>query len=166
MTDPRFLLIERYRSRGVFVDTNILLLHFVGGFDRQQIGRFKRTRQFNVQDHDLLARLLARLNKVVTTPNVLSEVNSLSGQMGEPARTKYFQQFARGIGSLDEQYVRSTDAAGTEQFPRLGLTDSGIMLLAKGHYLVLTDDFKLAYSLEQAGIDVLNFNHIRPLAWS
>ncbi|MFH1264553.1 MAG: PIN domain-containing protein [Planctomycetota bacterium] len=166
MTDPVLGLIDRYRPRGVLVDTNVLLLHFVGGFDREKIPIFKRTQQFTAQDHELLVRLLARFVRVVTTPNILSEVNSLSGQMGEPMKTKYFEQFARGIDTLDEQYVRSADAAEIEQFPKLGLTDSGIMLLAKGNFLVLTDDLRLAYSLEQIGIDVLNFNHIRYLAFN
>ena len=166
MTDPILDLVQRYRSRGVLVDTNILLLHFVGGFNREQIPRFKRTQQFTVEDYDLLARLLAHFDSVITTPNILSEVNSLSGQLGEPVKTRYFQEFARGIGTLDEQYVESQTAAGLDEFPKLGLTDSGIMHLAKNKYLVLTDDFKLAQFLENAGIDVLNFNHIRPLAWT
>jgi rRNA-processing protein FCF1 len=159
-------LIQRYRSRGVLVDTNILLLHFVGRFNRELIPRFKRTAQFTVDDYQLLSRLLGRFDKIVTTPHVLSEVNSLSGQLGDPARTEYFGCFARDIATLDEQYVQSAAAAATNQFSRLGLTDSGIMLLAKGTYLVLTDDLKLTNYLERADIDVINFNHVRLAHWT
>ncbi|MHC4179441.1 MAG: PIN domain-containing protein, partial [Planctomycetota bacterium] len=157
---------ERHSSSGVLVDTNILLLYFVGSFNREQIPRFKRTNQFAVDDYDLLVRLLSRFARVVTTPNILSEVNSLSGQMGEPAKTEYFQEFARGIATLDEQYVASAAASQRSEFPKLGLTDSGILHLAGGKYLVLTDDFKLCQFLERAGVDVLNFNHIRLIAWT
>lgn len=166
MTDTVLCLLQRYRSRGVLVDTNILLLYFVGGFDRERVPRFKRTMQYTVDDYDLLARLLSRFERIVTTPNILSEVNSLSGQMGEPAKTEYFKEFARGIGALDERYVMSDTASKIDEFPRLGLTDSGIMLLADGSFLVLTDDFKLTQFLQKAGIDVLNFNHIRLIAWT
>ena len=166
MTDPLLRLMQRYRSRGVLADANILLLYFIGGFSREQISRFKRTRQFTAGDYDLLVRLLAHFDSVITTPNILTEVNSLSGQLGEPVKTQYFEQFARGIRTLDEQYVASESAARLDEFPKLGLTDSGIMHLAKSKYLVLTDDFKLARFLEGAGIDVLNFNHIRSLAWT
>jgi len=31
---------------------------------------------------------------------------------------------------------------------------------------VLTDDFRLSQFLERAGVDVLNFNHIRLAAWT
>ena len=166
MTDPISALIQRYSSRGVLVDTNILLLLFVGSFDRELIPRFKRTSQFASTDYDVLRRLLSRFKTVVTCPNVLSEVNSLSGQLGEPARTGYFEEFARKIDTLDEEYVANSTAAQVAAFPRLGLTDSAIVCLAKGKYLVLTDDFKLFGFLEQNRVDAINFTHVRFLTWT
>ena len=166
MTDHILDLIQKYHSRGVLVDTNILLLRFVGDFDRDLIPRFKRTAQFVVEDYDLLKGLLVRFDSTITTPHILAEVNSLSGQLGEPGRTAYFETFARGIGLLDEQYVESKKAAEIDRFPALGLTDSGIALLATGAYLVLTDDFRSYGILETMGIDVVNFNHIRPIGWA
>jgi len=157
-------LIGRHWSRGVLIDTNVLLLLFVGGFDRDLVPRFKRTRQFTPEDYDLLARLVEAFERIVTTPNILSEVNSLCGQLGEPARTEYFRIFARRIRTLDEHYVASKDVSTIEQFPKLGLTDSGILHLAGEQYLVLTDDFELEGFLRNAKIHVLNFNHIRPLS--
>jgi hypothetical protein len=35
--------------------------------------------------------------------------------------------------------------------------------LAKGNYLVMTDDFRLAGYLQKEAVDVINFNHIRTL---
>ena len=75
MTDHILYLIQKYHSRGVLVDTNILLLRFVGDFDRDLIPRFKRTAQFVVEDYDLLKRLLVRFNSTITTPHILAEVN-------------------------------------------------------------------------------------------
>ena len=164
MTDPLLELVHAYHSRGVLVDTNILLLYFVGRFAPEHIPRFKRTCQFSVDDYQLLVRLLARFKRIVTTPNVLSEVSSLSGQLGEPLRSEYYLDFARGITALDEHYVASTAAARGSQFSRLGLTDCAIAHLATGKYLVLTDDLRLAQYLEKAGGDVLNFNHLRSSA--
>ena len=163
MSKHAISLLQRYRSRGILVDTNILLLHFVGSFDRSLISRFKRTQSYTVEDYDLLTEFLSHFDRTVTTPNILSEVNSLSGQMGEPARTGYFGHFATRIDILAEEYVVSAEVARIEHFPRIGLTDSGIMHLAKGCYLVLTDDFALCGFLQKEGIDVLNFNHLRPL---
>ncbi len=157
-------LIGRHRHQGVLIDTNILLLLFVGSFDRDRVPRFKRTKQFTPEDYDLLTRVVEPFKRIVTTPNILSEVNSLSGQLGEPARTEYFRIFARRIRTLDEHYVASKDVSRIEQFPKLGLTDSGMLHLAGEEYLVLTDDFELEGFLSKAGIHVVNFNHIRSLS--
>ncbi len=154
-------LMQRYRSRGILVDTNILLLHFVGSFDRSLVARFKRTERFTIRDFSLLEGMLARFDRVVTTPNVLSEVNSLSNVLRGVARDGYFAEFARKIVTLHEEYVVSADVARHDCFSRLGLTDSGILHLVKDKYLVLTDDFRLYGILDKAGIDAVNFNHLR-----
>jgi rRNA-processing protein FCF1 len=154
-------LLQRYRSRGILVDTNILLLYFVGSFDRSLIAKFKRTVRFTPQDFDLLEGMLARFDRVITTPNVLSEVNSLSNQLGGAARDGYFAEFAKRIVPLHEECVAIADVARRDCFTRLGLTDSGILHLVKDKYLVLTDDLRLHGVLEKAGIDSINFNHLR-----
>jgi rRNA-processing protein FCF1 len=166
MSDPLLALMQHYRSRGVLVDTNILLLYFVGRFKRELIPSFRRTDQFTPEDFDLLLRLLKRFQRIVTTPNILSEVNSLSAQLGEPAKTPYFQEFAQGIETLDEHYVESTAAARIEHFPKLGLTDCAILHCAKGQFLVLTDDSRLYQLMEKSGVDVINFSHLRAAAWT
>jgi len=165
MTEAIESLIQRYGPRGILVDTNILLLYVVGSFDPQLIPRFKRTRQFTVEDFQRLAALLGRFRAIVTTPHVLSEVNSLSSQLTDPAKSGYFAEFARRIVVLDEHYVASRTVAQLVLFPRLGLTDVGILHLSKGGYLVLTDDSLLCRFLENAGVDVLNFNYLRAWSW-
>jgi len=165
MSDQVKRLADAYRSRGVLVDTNVLLLLFVGLFDRRLITSFKRTKKFTDDDYDLLSRFLTCFSRIVTTPNILSEVNSLSGQLGEPRRTAYFLDFARRIQPLDERYLPSSGIAEAECFPRLGLTDSGILQLAKDNYLVLTDDAKLSHYLADADVDSINFEHLRFIEW-
>lgn len=159
-------LIARYAQHGIFVDTNILLLYLIGCFDPDLISRFKRTRQFTAEDFNTLLLLLRPFNKFVTMPNVLTEVSNLSGQLGEPAKSLYFQMFGARIALMEEYYIESGKAAKQSDFIRMGLTDAGIFELAKDQYLVLTDDFRLSQSLQKKGVDVINFNHIRPLGWS
>jgi hypothetical protein len=165
MSDHVLQLVERYRSRGVLVDSNVLLLYFVGAYERRLVPRFKRTAQFTVQDYDLLVYFLSNFRRIVPTPNILTEVNALLGQLGEPPKIQCRARFGPEIARLGEDYVPSADAVGLDQFPRLGLTDAVIARLAKGNHLVLTDDAKLAVFLERTQIDVVNFNHLRPL-WS
>ncbi|MEA2601048.1 MAG: hypothetical protein QOF89_2040 [Acidobacteriota bacterium] len=165
MKDLILRLIRRHRASGIIVDTNILLLYFLGRFDPQEIPKFKRTQQFTREDYGTLVLLLRHFDRLLTTPNILTEVNSFSGQMGEPLRTRYFRKLAGEIALVDEHYLESRHTADLAQFVKLGLTDAGILSLAQGSRLVLTEDFPLAQHLQALGIDVINFNHLRVVGW-
>ena len=53
------LLIGKYRNAGVLVDTNLLLLFFVGAYDKRLIERWSRTNdRFVSVDYDVLVELL------------------------------------------------------------------------------------------------------------
>ncbi|HEY0098091.1 MAG TPA: hypothetical protein VGB76_03955, partial [Pyrinomonadaceae bacterium] len=67
--------------------------------------------------------------------------------------------------TLEEHYVATAKLSATEHFPKLGLTDAGILNLAKDQYLVLSNDFKLVGYLSKQGVDAINFNYIRTLNW-
>ena len=163
-------LIERYQSKGILVDSNLLLLYFVGLHDSTMIQRFKRTKVYAPKDFVLLGRFLEKFQRIVTTPNIMSEVSNLAGQMGSPAKEEFFLAFAEKIDipgnddKLDERYVASREASRIEAFVKVGLTDSAIIHLAKDRFLVLTDDFRLAGMLGHLSIDVINFNHLRYLS--
>ena len=158
-------LIARHRRSGVVVDTSVLLLYFIGRFAPEQITRFKRTENFVLDDFTTLTLLLGRFERLLTTPNVLTEVNSFSRQLGEPLRTDYFERLRGEIHLLQEEYVRSDEVAGGDVFMKFGLTDAGIHLLAQRPYLVLTTDFPLYMLLQSQGIDAINFNNLRPYGW-
>ena len=74
------LLIE-YRTEGVIVDTNLLLLYVVGAQNPERIGRFTRTDTFTKDDFDLIDRLFGYVETAVTTPSILTEVSNLLGQL-------------------------------------------------------------------------------------
>lgn len=156
-------VIVRYASRGILIDTNILLMFAVGCTDRRQIPKFKRTRQFRPEDFDLLSVFLSRFNRKVTTPSVLTEVSNLAGQLSEPLRTRCFRRLSEEIQLLEEHYDRSASIAENDLFVAIGLTDCAIRLAAEDRYLVLTDDYRLANRLDHLRIDAVNFNYLRAL---
>ncbi|PZO17256.1 MAG: hypothetical protein DCF25_11410 [Leptolyngbya foveolarum] len=158
MIDPIESLLRRYFSKGILVDTNILLLLFVGELGRERITKFGRTEQFTPNDYDILIDLLQRFTVIATTPNILTEVNSLLNKLGEPAR----EVFAKGLVLLEETYIPSREIASLDwSFLKYGLTDCGIAEAAQNKYLVLTDDLKVAVYFNQRGIDTINFNNLR-----
>lgn len=166
MKDDIRSLFAQYRQKGILIDTNILLLYFVGSVNRERISKFNRTQQFTPEDYDILLGIINFFSKRVTTPNILTEVSSLSNQLGEPERSICSRLFSVNISLLDEHYISSTTTSRRTEFIRFGLTDCGILEVAQNHYLVLTDDLKLSVHLQSQGIDVINFNNLRIYNWT
>ncbi len=146
------------------MDTNLLLLFFVGDYNRGLVERFRRTRdRFVSADYDTLAGLLLAFRQIVTTPHILTETSNLMGQLTGHARDECFSRLAAVVPKMRETYVPSEDLVQRPPFIKFGITDTSIIEVAAKPYLVLTDDFPLANYLQSRGLDVLNFNNIRPL---
>jgi hypothetical protein len=75
-------LIKQHQSKGVLVDTNLLVLYLVGKVNRKRIPSFKRTQTYTVEDFDLLAHLMAWFGKLVTTPHILTHLLHFAKQSG------------------------------------------------------------------------------------
>lgn len=159
-------LIHRFRSKGALVDSNLLLLLLIGKYDLALLkeGRFKRVAKYTIEDFGLLVLLLRQFKESVTTPHILTEVSNLAGQLAEQDRSECFKKFVALFQSFTELNRSSLSSAKRAEFPYLGLTDC-VMADCASEYLVITDDLRFCSRLEHAGIDALNFNHIRPLAW-
>ena len=160
-------LVNKYKPKGILVDTNILILWFVGSVNRQLIPKFNRTEKFTPEDYDLLVRILASFSKIVTTPNILTEVSNLViKDIKEPEMTKCFENLAEALSmmtsfKLEEHYIESHLVAGVNKISEFGITDCSILELARNRYLVLTSEWKLTQYLESCKVDVINFNHLR-----
>ena len=150
-----------YHRKNLLIDSNLLLLFFVGLNDRTRIAKFKRTAQFTVEDFECLIDFVKKFKGIVTTPSILTEVSNLLGQVPDKLRYAFFEHFADGLKNLDEHYTPSRELGNEKAFPKFGLTDTAILQAASGKYLVLTDDLRLAQYLLGQNVDVINFNHLR-----
>lgn len=158
-------IFSRYRNKGILIDSNLLLLYFIGKYNKTLIQRFKRTQKYVTEDYELLTAFIKDFTKIITTPNILTEVSNLSGNLENDVKTRYFFEFAEQLEVLDEFYTPSRDIGKLEHFKKYGLTDSGIVHLVKGKYLVLSDDLPLVNYLQSKGVDAINFNNLRTLNW-
>ena len=149
--------------RELVLDSNVLLLLFVGLHDRSRISTFKNTEKFTPADFDLLVEILASVNAIIVTPHILAEVSNLAGQLGEPARSKLFALIADRLQPFIEEHIPAVAAAASPAFRRLGLTDAAIAILVSQQRpcAVLTTDLDLWIFLTQAGVEATNFNHLR-----
>ncbi|MFH1860532.1 MAG: PIN domain-containing protein [bacterium] len=160
------LLLPKHKNRGIVVDANLLLVYFLGSFNPQLIPQYKRTKSYTIEDFTVLYQLIKYFDRLVTTPNILTEVSNLSTALSEPIRTEYFKKFKDMVVTLSEEVILSNKSVENKYFEKYGLTDTVIIELCQEKYLVVTDDFPLSNLLNCLSIDVINFNHIRGYRWS
>jgi hypothetical protein len=137
------------------------MLYFVGEFDREQIPKLRRTKKFIITDYLLIKAFFDLFAVKVTTPNILTEVSNLSGDIPYNFRNEFFCRLRANFALLDEHYITSNIAVDSQTFTKFGLTDSIIAKLAPQQYLVVTDDFPLSNYLNSIRVDAINFNHLR-----
>jgi rRNA-processing protein FCF1 len=151
------------RPKHLLVDTNLLLLLFIGTFDPSRITKFKRTQQFSIQDFDLLVNFLKPF-EVITTPHILTEISNLGGQLSHDFLRAFFTVYAKLVQRLKEITRDSSEIVRSELFVPFGLTDAAIGLICSDSIAVLTDDKRLASLLAAKGTQVLSFDALRAMA--
>lgn len=149
----------------VILDTNLLVLLVVGAASREYIAVHKRLSAYTAEDYTLLVAMLSRVDRVVVTPNTLSETSNLIRHIPDPARTHICRVFQRFIGAsgTTERYVGSKTAAEGVAFIRLGLTDSVLLEASNPDDVLLTTDLDLYLAASRQGLRAENFNHHRNL---
>ncbi len=145
----------------IFVDTNALILLIVGFIDKALISSHKRTSIYEPIDFENLTFLIGDLEKVVTTPNVLTEVDNLLNNFQKGHRWAYYQVIREIITKSSEKFLEARKVIDFDAFLQLGLTDTGILEICKNCDLLITGDSKLADYANAYGIKVVDLVKIR-----
>jgi hypothetical protein len=153
-------LIEKYRRKGVLIDTNLLVLLAIGVYNPARILTFKRTFKYTIDDFDLLLRIIGFFERKVITPNILTEVDNIARQMPEREHAAVADVISQLLLRFLEVYIPSVQVLGQRPYAERGLTDCVTIACAE-ETLIVTDDFALSNRLSSSGFDVLNINHIR-----
>ena len=163
-------LLIKYASKGLLIDTNLLLIYLAGLPRADFVERLSRnTKGYTAEDHARLTRAVGLFHELVTTPHVLAEVSNLSNHFTfkrkEPDLSAYLDRALLVLRSAHEESV-SKDVILSDPWlwvlPKIGITDISIMAVARERrYLVLTDDAALFGRLTHSGLDALNFTHLR-----
>lgn len=145
----------------IFVDTNALILLVVGLIDKSLISSHKRTSIFESVDFENLAFLIGDLQKVVTTPNVLTEVDNLLNNFQRGHRWAYYQVLRELIAKFTEKFLASKRIIDSNPFFELRLTDSGVLEICKECDFLVTGDSRLSDYAKAVGIKVVDLVKIR-----
>lgn len=159
MTDNLEELIKKYRDKGVFIDSELLIFCIVCKTDIRLLGKTKITKQYNENDYILISEFIAAFNNKITSPHILTETSDLLGENNNFHATLQEEY----INSVVEKNILSVEIAKSESFLRLGLADSAIIEISRDSYLVLTDDNDLYGYLSTKGIDAVKFSYLKQL---
>lgn len=156
MNEYLIMLIQKYKQKGLLIDTNILLLYVVGAIDIKIIKDFKRTAIFTENDFYSVSKFIDYFDVKITTPHILKETSNLFGNKENlQVALKTYIELAK------ENFLESKQIANTRHFLHFGLADTAINEIAKDSYLVVTDDNKLFGYLQNQKVDVVNLEQIR-----
>ena len=148
----------------VFIDASLLVLLVAGGAGRDLIAKHKRLKQYTTEDYDILVDMISQVDRVLVTPNTLTEASNLLAQHAEPERSHLFDRLRILIQNSDEIVVASVEASSNSAFRRLGLTDAALLEVITEESPLLTVDLNLYLAaLEKGAQAVVNFTHYRNL---
>ena len=149
---------------GFFIDANLLVLLIVGSVDQDLIAKHRRLRRFAVEDYERLVNLIDRVDRVLVTPNTLTETSNLLAQHRDPERSRFFDKLKFIIQESKESVVASTVASRNNAFERLGLTDAALLEVATAETPLVTVDLDLYLEALAKGQDTaVNFTHLQDL---
>ena len=155
-------LIAKYRSKGVLLDTNLMVLLAVGLYKRDRISSFKRTDQYTARDFNLVADIMGKFERRITTPHILAEADNLTRQLHAREHRAVAAIMVPLVENLFEIYSPSAAAMRHQRYSTLGLTDC-VTIACTTDILVITDDLTLSSILSHLGRDAINIDHIRTL---
>lgn len=153
------LLIQKYRSRGIIVDTNLLLLLAIGLYNPDRISTFKRTNKFNVVIFDAVAAVVEQFEQRYTTPYIVAELDNLSRFLPVHEWRAISDIMQRLVPSLVEIYdIGSRGLIAHALHADIGVSDCSIAAIPD--VLIFTDDLPFAARMQGVGRDVLNLGHL------
>ena len=145
----------------LLLDANLAILLVVGIVDEGFIAKHKRLSAFDVTDYKILSNIVGASAGLLFCPNIASETSNLLRQTGEPMRSRLSKAFGEILRKVDEKYVESKIAASESDYVRLGVSDAVLLNMARSGSRLLTTDVELYLAAQNAGLDAVNYNHVR-----
>ncbi len=126
----------QYGKKSLIIDTNILLLFFVGVFNRDYINQCSLTEgKYTPDDFDLLIKIISYFQpEIIITPNILTEISNQSkNSIKDPYFTNYFNIIIDKLRGYKEHHIVLQKMIGLDikVLSDFGFTDMSIAETAK-----------------------------------
>jgi len=126
--------------RDVIIDSNIFILFLAGQINENMIERYTRNSLYTREDYYFLLNLLAGYDRIITSPNILTEVDNILNRITGEDKYKYLVLVKTIYKQTIEKYIETEIVAQNWYFDMLGVTDSSILMMAKNCELLISGD--------------------------
>ena len=140
----------------IVIDTNALVLFVLGTVNEGYIGKHKCLSIYSLEDYSYLINLISRSCRIITSPNVLTEVDNLCNRLKGDDKYRYIKIFREISNSYQEKYRETKKIVKDELMWDIGLTDVVLIDIAKKSDLLITADSSLSDKARAEGIKVID----------
>ncbi|MEZ6928092.1 MULTISPECIES: PIN domain-containing protein [unclassified Aeromonas] len=155
-------LHRRYRTAGVMLDTNLLVMYLIGIYKKELVPQFKRTEKYTVDDFEFLEFYVGSFDKLIVTPHVLAETWNFVEKIPKHEYEAFLAKAIPCLEIFEEEYVDKGSIISSNGFSYIGVTDMAVIKAAKSKScLVITDDLRAYVQFFEHGVETININHLR-----
>jgi len=143
--------------RDVIVDSNIFILFLAGQINENKIERYTRNSLYTMEDYYFLINILSNYDRIITSPNILTEVDNILNRITGEDKYKYLLLVKSIYKQTIEKYIETETVAKNWFFDILGITDSSILMMAKDCELLISGDSSLCDHAKSLNIKTFDF---------
>jgi len=101
--------------------------------------------------------VLADYDRIITSPNILTEVDNILNRIGGEDKYKYLVLVKTMYKQTIEKYIKTEKITQNWYFDSLGITDSSILMMAKDCELLISGDSSLCDHAKSLNIKTFDF---------
>jgi hypothetical protein len=143
--------------RDVIIDTNIFILFLTGQINENRIKDYTRNSLYTKEDYYLLLNILSNYDRIITSPNILTEVDNILNRITGEDKYKYLILVKTIYKQTIEKYIKTETITQNWYFDELGITDSGLLMMAKECELLISGDSSLCDYAKSSNIKTFDF---------
>jgi predicted nucleic acid-binding protein len=143
--------------RDVIIDTNIFILFLAGQINENRIKNYTRNSLYTKEDYYFLLNILSHYDRIITSPNILTEVDNILNRITGEDKYKYLILVKTIYKQTMEKYIKTEIISQNMFFDTLGITDSAILMMAKESDLLISGDSSLCDYAKSLNIKTFDF---------
>ena len=143
--------------RDVIIDTNIFILFLAGQINKNKIKNYTRNSLYTKEDYHFLLNILSNYDRIITSPNILTEVDNILNRITGEDKYKYLVLVKTIYKQTVEKYIKTDIISQNWFFGSLGITDSAILMMAKESELLISGDSSLCDYAKSLNIKTFDF---------